>query len=72
MPGGVLVLCRAGKLRADPCRYTIQAIVLRMLAGLDNEAVAQIVGRSPAAVRVAAHRGLRRLAQVLSPAGVTP
>lgn len=49
-----------------------EVIVLRMLAGLDNETVAQVVGRSPGAVRVAAHRGLRRLAQVLSPAGVTP
>ena len=48
-----------------------EVIVLRMLAGLDNEAVARIVGRSPGAVRVAAHRGLRRLAQTLSPAGVT-
>lgn len=49
-----------------------EVVLLRMLAGLDNEAVAQIVGRSPGAVRVAAHRGLRRLAQTLSPAGVTP
>jgi RNA polymerase sigma-70 factor (ECF subfamily) len=49
-----------------------EVILLRMLAGLDNETVAQIVGRSPGAVRVAAHRGLRRLAQILSPAGVTP
>jgi RNA polymerase sigma-70 factor, ECF subfamily len=49
-----------------------EVILLRVLAGLDNEAVAQIVGRSPGAVRVAAHRGLRRLAQTLSPAGVTP
>jgi RNA polymerase sigma-70 factor, ECF subfamily len=49
-----------------------EVILLRILAGLDNEAVAQIVGRSPGAVRVAAHRGLRRLAQTLSPAGVTP
>jgi len=48
-----------------------EVILLRMLAGLDNEAVAKIVGRSPGAVRVAAHRGLRRLAQTLSPAGVT-
>jgi len=48
-----------------------EVILLRMLAGLDNEAVARIVGRSPGAVRVAAHRGLRRLAQTLSPAGVT-
>jgi RNA polymerase sigma-70 factor (ECF subfamily) len=48
-----------------------EVILLRMLAGLDNEAVARIVGRSPGAVRVAAHRGLRRLAQILSTAGVT-
>jgi RNA polymerase sigma-70 factor (ECF subfamily) len=49
-----------------------EIILLRILAGLDNEAVAQIVGRSAGAVRVAAHRGLRRLAQTLSPTGVTP
>lgn len=49
-----------------------EVVLLRVVAGLDNEAVAQIVGRSPGAVRVAAHRGLRRLAQSLSPAGVTP
>lgn len=47
-------------------------ILLRVVAGLDNETVARVVGRSPGAVRVAAHRGLRRLAQTLSPAGVTP
>lgn len=48
-----------------------EVILLRVVAGLDNEAVAEIVRRSPGAVRVAAHRGLRRLAQSLSPAGVT-
>jgi RNA polymerase sigma-70 factor, ECF subfamily len=47
-------------------------ILLRVVAGLDNEAVARVVGRSPGAVRVAAHRGLRCLAQTLSLAGVTP
>ncbi len=36
-----------------------------------NEAVARLVGRSPGAVRAAAHRGLRRLAETLSRAGVT-
>ena len=46
-------------------------ILLRVLAGLDNEAVARIVGRSAGAVRVAAHRGLRRLVQQLDPKGVT-
>ena len=46
-------------------------ILLRVLAGLDTETVARIVGRSPGAVRVAAHRGLRRLAQTLAARGVT-
>lgn len=49
-----------------------EVIVLRIIAGLDNEAVARLVGRSPGAIRVAAHRGLRRLAQSLSPAGAAP
>jgi RNA polymerase sigma-70 factor, ECF subfamily len=48
-----------------------EVILLRVLAGLDTEAVAQMVGRTPGAVRVAAHRGLRRLAQALPRTGVT-
>jgi RNA polymerase sigma-70 factor (ECF subfamily) len=48
-----------------------EVIVLRVLAGLDYDAVARLVGRSPGAVRVAAHRGLRRLAEILAEAGVT-
>jgi RNA polymerase sigma-70 factor (ECF subfamily) len=48
-----------------------EVILLRVVAGLDTDAVARIVGRSPGAVRVAAHRGLRRLAQNLAEAGVT-
>jgi RNA polymerase sigma-70 factor, ECF subfamily len=43
----------------------------RVVAGLDTEAVAELLGRSPGAVRVAAHRGLRRLAGILANAGVT-
>ena len=46
-------------------------ILLRVVAGLDTESVAQLVGRSPGAVRVAAHRGLRTLAQILAAEGVT-
>jgi RNA polymerase sigma-70 factor (ECF subfamily) len=52
-------------------RLQAEVILLRVLAGLDTEAVARIVGRSPGAVRVAAHRGLRRLAQNLAARGVT-
>jgi RNA polymerase sigma-70 factor, ECF subfamily len=48
-----------------------EIILLRILADLDNQTVAGIVGRSPGAVRIAAHRGLRRLAQTLASRGVT-
>jgi RNA polymerase sigma-70 factor, ECF subfamily len=39
-----------------------EAVALRVLAGLDTAAVAGILGKSPGAVRVALHRGLRSLA----------
>jgi RNA polymerase sigma-70 factor, ECF subfamily len=48
-----------------------EVILLRVLADLDNETVARIVGRSPGAVRIAAHRGLHTLAQAISATGVT-
>lgn len=40
-----------------------EMVMLRVVAGLDVAAVAQIVGKSPGAVRVSVHRGLRALAQ---------
>jgi len=49
-----------------------EVIVLRVLTGLSTGEVAKIVGRSPGAVRVAAHRGLRRLEEILTAQGVTP
>jgi RNA polymerase sigma-70 factor (ECF subfamily) len=52
-------------------RLQAEVVLLRVLGGLDTEAVGRIVGRSPGAVRVAAHRGLRRLAQTLAKPGVT-
>lgn len=48
-----------------------EVILLRVVAGLETEVVADMLGRSPGAVRVAAHRGLRKLATLLSGAGVT-
>jgi RNA polymerase sigma-70 factor (ECF subfamily) len=48
-----------------------EVIMLRVVAGLDTQTVARMVGRSPGAVRIAAHRGLRRLAQTLDRTGVT-
>ena len=37
-----------------------EVVALRVIAGLDTDAVAQMLGKSPGAVRVALHRGLRR------------
>jgi RNA polymerase sigma-70 factor, ECF subfamily len=38
-----------------------EVVALRIIAGLDTGAVATILGKSPGAIRVALHRGLRRL-----------
>jgi RNA polymerase sigma-70 factor, ECF subfamily len=43
-----------------------EVILLRVVAGLDNGQIAQLLGKSPGAVRVLSHRGLRRLAKQLS------
>lgn len=43
-----------------------EVVVLRAVVGLSVEEVAEVVGRAPGAVRVSAHRGLRRLAQIVS------
>ena len=48
-----------------------EIILLRVVAGLDNADVARIVRKTPGAVRVAAHRGLRRLAGQAERTGVT-
>jgi RNA polymerase sigma-70 factor, ECF subfamily len=42
-----------------------EAIVLRILAGLEVQRVAEIMGKRPGTVRVLTHRGLRRLAERL-------
>jgi RNA polymerase sigma-70 factor, ECF subfamily len=51
--------------------HQAEVILLRVVAGLDNQMVARLLGRSPGAVRVAAHRGLRRMAEILAEADVT-
>jgi RNA polymerase sigma-70 factor, ECF subfamily len=43
-------------------RDQAEAVALRVIAGLDTTAVARILRKSPGAVRVALHRGLRTLA----------
>jgi RNA polymerase sigma-70 factor, ECF subfamily len=48
-----------------------EIIMLRVVAGLEAADVARIVGKTPGAVRVTAHRALRRLAELVERAGVT-
>jgi RNA polymerase sigma-70 factor, ECF subfamily len=43
-----------------------EIVMLRVVAGLDNAEVARLVSKSPGAVRVLAHRGLRRLARTMA------
>lgn len=61
------VLAAIATLPADQA----EIIMLRVVAGMDAPAVAEIVGKTPGAVRVAAHRGLRRLAAQIDRTGVT-
>jgi len=48
-----------------------EVVALRVLGGLEVAEVARIVGKRPGAVRVLAHRGLRRLAKLLKSAELT-
>ncbi|MEN8655922.1 RNA polymerase sigma factor [Streptomyces sp. 21So2-11] len=45
-----------------------EAVLLRAVVGLDGPAAARVLGKRPGAVRTAAHRGLKRLAEQLTPA----
>ncbi|AWT45089.1 MULTISPECIES: RNA polymerase sigma factor [Streptomyces] len=49
-------------------RDQAEAVLLRVVVGLDGPAAARVLGKRPGAVRTAAHRGLKRLAREL---GVT-
>ncbi|WP_340376677.1 RNA polymerase sigma factor [Streptomyces sp. SS7] len=49
-------------------RDQAEAVLLRVVVGLDGPAAARVLGKRPGAVRTAAHRGLKRLARQL---GVT-
>jgi RNA polymerase sigma-70 factor (ECF subfamily) len=42
-----------------------EAVMLRVVLGLDAQAAAKVLGKRSGAVRMAAHRGLRRLAEAL-------
>jgi RNA polymerase sigma-70 factor, ECF subfamily len=52
---------------AQLSRDQAEVVLLRVVAGLGTEQVARILGKRPGAVRVLAHRGLRRLAERLEP-----
>ncbi|MFD9097143.1 RNA polymerase sigma factor [Streptomyces collinus] len=57
-------------------RDQAEAVLLRVVVGLDGPAVARVLGKRPGAVRTAAYRGLKRLARQLgaqdaADAGVT-
>jgi RNA polymerase sigma-70 factor (ECF subfamily) len=43
-----------------------EVLTLRAVVGLDSAQAAAVLGKRPGAVRVLAHRGLRRLAQLLA------
>jgi RNA polymerase sigma-70 factor (ECF subfamily) len=53
------ILAQIAALPADQA----EIVMLRVVAGLSNVEVGRIVGKSPGAVRVTAHRALRRLAR---------
>ena len=42
-----------------------EAVILRAVVGLDAKSAAEVLGKRPGAVRTAAHRGLRKLAELL-------
>jgi RNA polymerase sigma-70 factor (ECF subfamily) len=54
---------RAVSLVAGLSRDQADVVALRIIAGLDTEAVARILRKSPGAVRAALHRGLRTLSE---------
>jgi RNA polymerase sigma-70 factor (ECF subfamily) len=56
---------RALRMIADLPPNQAEAVLLRVVAGLDAAQAAAVLGKRPGAVRVAAMRGLRRLAEVI-------
>ncbi|MGX1132693.1 RNA polymerase sigma-70 factor (ECF subfamily) [Streptomyces glaucescens] len=49
-----------------------EAVVLRVVVGLDANTAAETLGKRAGAVRTAAHRGLKRLAELLGDPGADP
>ncbi|MCM1966360.1 MULTISPECIES: RNA polymerase sigma factor [unclassified Streptomyces] len=63
--GAQAVLSAIRKLPRDQA----ESVLLRVIVGLDGPAAARVLGKRPGAVRSAAHRGLRKLAEMMSPGG---
>ncbi|MFD7707450.1 RNA polymerase sigma factor [Streptomyces sp. NPDC059786] len=59
------------RLLATLPRDQAEAVLLRVVVGLDGPAAARVLGKRPGAVRTATHRGLKRLARQLAADGVT-
>jgi RNA polymerase sigma-70 factor (ECF subfamily) len=55
------------KLIARLPRDQAEAVLLRHVAGLDVKEASQVLGKRPGTVRVAAHRGLKRLSTLVEP-----
>jgi RNA polymerase sigma-70 factor (ECF subfamily) len=53
-------------------RDQAEAVLLRVVVGLDAKSAGQVLGKRPGAVRTAAYRGLRRLAGHLQRQGLAP
>ncbi|MFF0112144.1 RNA polymerase sigma factor [Streptomyces prasinus] len=62
---------RALELVAGLPRDQAEAVLLRVVVGLDGPAAARVLGKRPGAVRTAAYRGLKRLARGLGGESVT-
>ncbi|MGJ5753787.1 RNA polymerase sigma-70 factor (ECF subfamily) [Streptomyces puniciscabiei] len=60
-----LSTARALELLRGLPRDQAEAVLLRVVVGLDGPAAARVLGKRPGAVRTAAHRGLKRLAHQL-------
>lgn len=61
-----LSTARALELIATLPREQAEAVLLRAVVGLDSVRAAQVLDKTPTAVRVAAHRGLKALAKRLA------
>lgn len=48
-----------------------EAVLLRVIMGLDAKTAARVLGKRPGAIRTASYRGLRRLATLLTDPGLT-